>query len=152
MMAKQAKLQQISQLLVDSGMAQLPALDSSIKASKVLTETPELMAHFLNRTSYGFTSAELDVAQSMGLNDYLEYQLAWDAFDTGVIDNLLHQVFDSLQMNYRELIERARTDTDFDPGFEVIAATLVRAAYQPNQLYETMVEFWSNHFNVTIFD
>lgn len=155
MKAKAQQIQAISKMLVDSGLGQLPAMSAAGSQSPVVAardEQPDLLAHFLNRSSYGYRAEELALAREMGLADYLEYQLAWEAFDTGVVENLLHQLFDSLSMSYAEVIERTRNDNQFNPGFEVIGATLIRAAYQPNQLYEMMVEFWSNHFNVNLFD
>ncbi|WP_223787180.1 DUF1800 domain-containing protein [Marinicella meishanensis] len=157
--ANQAQIQAITRLLVDSGMGQLPAMaadksaaDGKTLAAAPMDQQPDLLAHFLNRSSYGYSAEELDLARDLGLAEYLEYQLAWEAFDIGVIENLLHQVFDSLSMDYAEVIHRARSDNQFNPAFEIVAATLIRAAYQPNQLYEMMVEFWSNHFNVNLFD
>ena len=34
------------------------------------------------------------------------------------------------------------------PGLQLVQATLVRAVYSQCQLYELMVDFWSNHFNI----
>ncbi|GAL85500.1 hypothetical protein MYP_2729 [Sporocytophaga myxococcoides] len=36
------------------------------------------------------------------------------------------------------------------PGMEVVSANWIRAVYSPWQLKEMMVEFWHNHFNVTV--
>ncbi len=151
-MTQQQQIKNISHMLAKTGMGKLPAMSNDNHKSLQLGEQPDLMVHFLNRTSYGFSANELALAQGMGLEDYLEYQLAWDDMDTSAVDQLLNQVLPSLQMSYAEVIERSRTDNEFNPGFELIAGTLIRAAYNPTQLYETMVEFWTNHFNVNLFD
>ncbi len=152
MQTKQQQINSISQMLVNSGMGRLPAMDKSSSQSSAPAEQPGEMVHFLNRTSYGYSADELALAQDMGLSAYLEYQLAWEDINTDGVDDLLNQALPSLQMTYAEVIERSRTDNEFNPGFEIIAATLIRAAYNPTQLYETMVEFWTNHFNVNLFD
>ncbi|TDR20672.1 DUF1800 domain-containing protein [Marinicella litoralis] len=146
------QLKNISQVLLNSGMGKLPAMTKTNGQPVKLDEQPDLMVHFLRRCSYGFSTAELTFAQSIGLDAYLEYQLAPEEMNTDALENLLNQVFSSLQMSYAEIIARSRTDNDFNPAFELIAATLIRAAYNPSQLFEIMVEFWSNHFNVNIFD
>jgi len=119
--------------------------------AQVSAEQQELV-HLLNRITYGYGAAELQLAGQLGYSGYLNYQLNPEAMDTQPVEDLLNQVFDSIGMSYAQIIERSRNDNQFNPPFELIASTLVRAAYQPSQLYEIMVEFWSNHFNVNLFD
>ena len=124
----------------------------SHKKAQTLDEAQQSLVHLLNRITYGYNDAELQLAEQLGFAGYLQYQLNPQDMNTAPVEDLLNQVFDALGMSYAEIIERARTDNEFNPPFELIAATLVRAAYQPSQLYEIMVEFWSNHFNVNLFD
>ncbi|MGJ8662445.1 MAG: DUF1800 domain-containing protein, partial [Marinicella sp.] len=152
--SNQQQIARVSQMLVNSDMGQVPALHNKVGSNPQLMNESETdaLVHLLNRISYGYSSEELAYAKSIGFDAYLENQLAPENLNTAAVDNLLNQAFSSLQMSYSEVIARTRTDDEFNPAFELIAATLIRAAYNPTQLFETMVEFWSNHFNVNLFD
>ncbi len=39
-------------------------------------------------------------------------------------------------------------EDQFQPYIELKAATIFRQLFSPRQLYERMVEFWSDHFNI----
>ena len=43
----------------------------------------------------------------------------------------------------------ASQDFDWDIMFALGQAAIVRAAWSKRQLFEVMVDFWSNHLNVT---
>jgi uncharacterized protein (DUF1800 family) len=69
----------------------------------------------------------------------------------GHIDQLLASMFPTLEMSYRELFQAVRSDQDVNPAAELIAATIIRQLSSPRQLYEVMVEFWTNHFSMFLF-
>lgn len=97
----------------------------------------------LNRAGYGPTPSEVARVEQMGLAAYLEEQL-----NPGAIDDLAgdliarHQTL--YQMDASVLIEQEPQDG----AIELIGSTFMRAIYSKRQLYEAMVEFWSDHFNI----
>ena len=110
------------------------------------------IVHLLQRTSFGYTEAELALATSMGRDAYLEYQLEPASIDDGGLDTALASVLPALGMGYRQLQRADRDDEQLAPAVQLVVATVARQLFSPRQLYEVMVEFWTNHFNVFLFD
>ena len=150
------QIQDVSQLLSNSNLT--AGLNNSNFSNKKTTQSKsnipqaDAIIHLLHRTSYGFSQSDIDLANELGFDNYLEYQLDAFAIDTSWLEDILNDILPSLQMSYQEIFIEARENDDFFPGFEIIAASLLRATYSPRQLHELMVEFWSNHFNVNVFD
>ena len=105
----------------------------------------------LNRLTFGPRVAERVRFMEIGLQPWIEEQLDAESIDDFDC-NLLLQPFKSLNMDANELeaISNGLFD-DYDretiPN-ELRQATLIRQAYSKRQLYELMVEFWSDHFNI----
>jgi uncharacterized protein (DUF1800 family) len=135
-------------------------------------------AHLLNRITYGPRPGDLEQAAQLGWDQFIERQLNPETIDDSRLEQQLGQ-FTSLGMNLTDLaqlLQAARqqkrdqkqgnptaTPTDepdsaaingkIKPGrvvLELQAATLLRAIRSECQLYEIMVDFWSNHFNIYI--
>jgi len=124
--------------------------------------------HFLNRTSFGPTRSEVERVNRLGLRPYLDEQLRPNSLP----DNLLEEKLAGLKtmrLSNRELIELypppqvARQQADQQgqgmmtrqemqrPAMIIVElqqARLLRSIYSQRQLFEGMVDFWSNHFNV----
>jgi len=124
--------------------------------------TPDQKAiHFLNRIGFGPTPEEIEKVKSMGILSYLEEQLQPDGIPDPVVEEKLAQL-KTIRLSSQELLElypppaqvRAK-GMEFSPMqgpryviFELQQAKLLRAVYSQRQLYELMVDFWTNHFNV----
>jgi uncharacterized protein (DUF1800 family) len=125
-----------------------------------LTQEQKLL-HFLRRTSFGPTSEEMQKLTRIGVARYLDEQLAPDKISDGFIEEKLSQL-KTMRLSSRELIElypppRAVQNLGMAPQamqgpqqvtFELQLARLLRAVYSRRQLYEVMVDFWTNHFNI----
>jgi hypothetical protein len=100
--------------------------------------------HLLNRLSYGVLPEDMARLSEIGLAAYLEEQLAPETLDDSGMDDILRQL-PILAMDRR---------TIFSLGFDgrvynsVIQGMVFRAAWSRRQLYERMVEFWTDHFNI----
>lgn len=133
--------------------SQRKAEDAGVKsgAAKGSAVSADII-HLLNRITYGPTQAELQLAQAMGYEDYLELQLQPESLDDAFLESLLADLFPSLAMSYQQIFEQLESNEDFEPAGELIVATIARQLFSPRQLFELMTEFWTNHFNVYIFD
>lgn len=98
---------------------------------------------FLNRAGYGPKPGDLARVTAMGLAAYLEEQLHPDEIEDTAADLLLRSQT-LAQMDVSQLIEQDKKDATI----ELIGGTLQRALTSKRQLYEAMVEFWSDHFNI----
>jgi len=124
------------------------------------------IVHFLNRTSFGPTPGNVQRAARIGIRAYLDEQL-----EPGrIADQLAEEKvagLKTMRFDSRELIElyppprvqrqlatsQAEMAMQSMEGPRVVIlelqqAKLLRALYSNRQLYEVMVDFWSNHFNI----
>lgn len=107
----------------------------------------------LNRLTFGPRVEERARFAEIGLQAYIEEQLDFETIDD-LSCNLQLSTFKTLNMAANEL--EAISNQLFDnydrekvPN-ELRQATLIRQLYSNRQLYEVMVEFWSDHFNIYV--
>ena len=105
--------------------------------------------HLLRRASFGPARAELRRVRAMGVDAWIEEQLAPDAIDDSRLEDRLARRYETLAMSPPEL--QALDDFPHIRS-ELYAATLERAVYSQRQLLQVMVDYWSNHFSVNIFN
>lgn len=106
--------------------------------------------HLVNRLTWGARPRDLERVHELGEDGYLEWQLDYAAIDDPLVDRFLaeHPV---LLEDVRGI--RRALDEDYGAVYQqVIWGRLYRAAYSERQLYEKMVEFWTDHFNVPLPD
>jgi uncharacterized protein (DUF1800 family) len=121
--------------------------------------------HFLNRTSFGPTREEVARVQRLGIRPYLDEQLRPNSLADHLVEEKLAGL-KTMRLSSRELIELypppqvARQQADQQGMMrqemqaprmiivELQQARLLRSIYSQRQLFEVMVDFWSNHFNV----
>jgi uncharacterized protein (DUF1800 family) len=121
------------------------------------------VVHFLNRISFGPTQEDVQKVNRLGIRAYLEEQLHPES----IVDTLSEEKLAGLKtmrLSSRELIElypipRQAAGPQEMMGqqpmqgprlviLELQQARLLRAVYSRRQLYEVMVDFWINHFNI----
>jgi len=103
------------------------------------------MRRLLNRAGYGPTPESLSHVSTLGFEAYLEEQLNPEAIDDKAA-LLFTRNLSLYQMDIGQLMNR---DAD-DIGKELMLSTFLWALYSKRQLYEAMVEFWSDHFTIYI--
>ena len=105
----------------------------------------------LNRITFGARVEDRARFVEIGLKNYIEEQLDYESIND-LACNLQLSTFKTLNMEANEL--EGISNQLFD-GYhrekvpnELRQATLLRQLYSKRQLYEVMVEFWSDHFNI----
>jgi hypothetical protein len=98
----------------------------------------------LRRITYGPTAQDVARLHTLGLEAFIQEQLHPDSIQDPGVDALLAGLT-TLTMNPADLAAVSPRNL---PGQELMSATLVRAVYSNRQLYELMVGFWSDHFNI----
>jgi uncharacterized protein (DUF1800 family) len=119
------------------------------------------VVHFLNRISFGPTPVEIDKVKGMGLSSYLEEQLHPERIPDRVVEEKLAKL-KTVRLSSQELLQLypppkqapakgMESSAMQGPRYVILElqqAKLLRAVYSQRQLYEVMVDFWTNHFNV----
>lgn len=133
--------------------------------------TSRLASRVLNRIGFGPRPGSVEQLVEMGIDSYFEEQLdpesvvedpdllaSLDDFETlnldpdsarerereWVYDDYVSQVF-------RKLLQLPLVNAQFEPGpvsRELQQARILRAAYSRRQVFEAMVEFWTDHFSI----
>lgn len=114
----------------------------------------------LNRIAFGPRPGDFERVQQIGVDAYIEEQLALENIDDSALDARLAQNYPTLKMSAVELFQKypqPAPGTKPDPAttpqqviLELQEATVLRAIYSQRQLQEMLVDFWSNHFSMFI--
>jgi uncharacterized protein (DUF1800 family) len=104
-----------------------------------------LLVRLVRHITQGVTETELALAQSLGYQGYLEYHLNYTAIDDSGMAARLAPLT-TLTMIPQQLYPLPAGQVIN----ELIDATLYRSIFSTRQLYERMVEFWTNHFSIDI--
>jgi uncharacterized protein (DUF1800 family) len=111
--------------------------------------TIDPITHALNRCGFGARPGDYDRIRKLSSSSeeaaaaYLEQQLAPEKLDDERAE-LEARRFETLSEPLGELFEYQQELLQN----ELRRATVVRAVFSERQLYEVMVEFWSDHFNI----
>lgn len=105
-----------------------------------------LLVKLIRRITMGYTAAEYSIAAARGYSGYLEYHLNHLAINDAVMDARL-ALIPSFGLTYTQLIQLQNSNLVSN---ELIEATLLRACMSRRQLFERMVEFWLDHFSMSI--
>lgn len=101
----------------------------------------------VQRTSFGYSGAEYTRASSMGYDAYLEEQLN----PLGIVENplLAPRLAPYTTLNFTPEQAYAVNNAGAQKT-EIIEALIYRATLSRRQLFERLVEFWHDHFNISI--
>ena len=101
--------------------------------------------HLLSRAAFGPWPGDLNRLKNMGRQAWIEEQLQPDSITDTACD-LRAERFESLYFSARDAYEfRKPVLRD-----ELTRHALLRAIYSRRQLYEVMVEFWTDHLNIDL--
>ncbi len=133
--------------LASSGLA-LATLGGSARAATPprWEATPPPLAeirHVLDRVAYGPRPGEMARVASMGIDAYLEAQLAPQELNDHACNQRIRRL-ETLRCPTGELFEYKEELL----WKELATGKLLRATYSERQLFEVMVDFWTDHFNI----
>jgi uncharacterized protein (DUF1800 family) len=130
-----------------SGLAARPARAVGPSGSAADIDPSAVILKLVNRITFGYTSAEYTRAAQLGYTAYLEEQLNMTAADEdpALVSRLA--TLTTLWMTGEQLYALNNTGQQRN---ELTDAAILRAIYSKRQLYERMVEFWTDHFSINI--
>jgi hypothetical protein len=104
--------------------------------------------HVLRRLTYGPTPNSLAEIRTLGTAKWLEQQLAPHTIADSACDRVIAR-YPVLTLDIAGIRAGAIPEFSWDAMYALGQATIARAAWSKRQLLEVMVDFWSNHLNVT---
>ena len=112
------------------------------------TSNPDnvLLSRTLRRILFAPSPDDLAHASQIGLGAFIDEQLAPGTIPNPDVESRLAS-YETLGMDALQL---SQVTPPQKPGMQLSQAALIRAVYSRRQLYEMMVDFWSNHFNIYI--
>jgi len=102
-----------------------------------------LLSKLIRRVTMGTNRAEVERAAALGYEGYLEFQLNPDAVPDSALNARLAG-YPTLTMTYEQMLNVPSAQT----ANECVEATVLRHVLSERQLFERMVEFWSDHFSI----
>jgi uncharacterized protein (DUF1800 family) len=113
------------------------------------SNTLDPMRHVLNRLTWGARPEDLENIRTLGIEGYIDWQLQPEHIPDPAIEKLLADV-PVLSASYHQA--RRLEQEDWLLGYKLMWTRLYRAVHSQHQLFERVVEFWTDHFNVPIGD
>lgn len=122
-------------------------LGQSIPSSMSIADGQQIdpAFHLLSRAAYGPWPGDLDCVRALGMEKWIEEQLAPDSIDDTACD-LRARRFETIWhepgtcYEYKKPVLRE----------EITRHTLLRGVYSKRQLFEVMVGFWTDHLNINL--
>ena len=100
----------------------------------------------VRRATLGLRSADVSAAKAQGYQVWLQSQLDYQRIDSAALDAQVATLWPILSQDVNSLfsLQQGLVQNSLQ------SAWIHRAALSPRQLYERMVEFWTDHFNIGI--
>ncbi len=129
------------------------ALASGVSAGAFMpqhdTAARDPLAHVISRLTYGVTPALYSHVREIGVQAFIEEQLAPETIEDSAAESAIEPLLPILNENGGVL----RVGFENDRGtvaLALIGGTIVRQMLSKRQLYERMVHFWGDHFSVYV--
>lgn len=125
--------------------------DSEVWAASAAAPNAAVL-HLLNRITFGPRPGQVNAVAKQGIEAFLTQQLHPETIDDSAMRPRLAP-YKSLAMTNGQLRAAYRDGGVADPweiSLEMQHAALLRAVYSRRQLFEVMVDFWTNHLNINI--
>lgn len=136
-------------LATELGVGRLPEEElASLQAP--FTQNTDRVVHLLKRATFGVAAGDLQRARALGVEGWLNEQLNPAGINDAAVATALGTMLPSLGFSAQRLLDVSEEASDggYGVAFDLKRATLFRALYSKRQLFEKMVEFWSNHFSI----
>ncbi len=132
--------------MVAAGAGKASARPSAPPTSSIGDPDPSaLLTKLVRRATFGITPYELNLARAVGYDAYLDFHLNPMLIDDSVCDTRI-ATLPNLTKIYAEIYQSGMNQI----VNELTEATIVRAIISKRQLFERLVEFWTDHFNIDV--
>ncbi len=104
------------------------------------------VVRLVRRITSGLSPSEIAAARQMGYAAYLNYQLNPAAIDDSAVSAFVATAYPMLAMPYATLVLQDSNEV----SSQLMDASLYRAAFSQRQLQERMIDFWTDHFTISL--
>lgn len=117
----------------------------------LFSESDVELIRLAGRITYGVNRPTAAAVRELGYEQFVEWQLDYESIDDSELENALTEMLPTLSLSTAELADMLRDgEMEQQARRELLIATQLRQAFSPRQLFERVVEFWSDHFNAPI--
>jgi uncharacterized protein (DUF1800 family) len=102
----------------------------------------------VQRITMGATPGELARVNAIGYDAYLEEQLDFESLDDRLLERRVARDYPATSLTTAELLLQYKKAPFTVAHDHLQIATMLRSISSPRQLFERMVIFWSDHFNI----
>lgn len=110
------------------------------------------LLHLLRRATYGPSPSSIAQIRQLGAKAWLDRQLNPSSISDTVADGLVARL-PLARLSIADVRARVSAGSlkqySWDPMWQLGFAAVARSVWSERQLFEVMVDFWSNHLNVT---
>ncbi len=151
--SRRGALRSLAGLITAAGTAAAssPARAAPLPYVAADVDPTSLVHRLISRTCYSVTPADRTLASTLGHAGFIEYHLDHTNIPEDAALQTKLATFTSLTCPDHQLYDTAIIPNNSVIVNELIDSTILRAAYSRRQLYEKMVEFWSDHFHIDLF-
>jgi uncharacterized protein (DUF1800 family) len=111
-------------------------------------EVRDPVMHIINRLTFGPTDVLWQHVRGIGADAFIEEQLNPETIDDSAFEATYADQFLQLEWSTAELFAGVESDAVQRLSAQMIGNWVFRATYSQRQLYERMVHFWTDHFNI----
>ncbi len=125
---------------------------TTMSARTTATATPTSAAHALHlarRATWGATPAQVAEITAKGATAWVDAQLSPATLADAATSALVASTWPVLDLPIWGVHDTYYPNSTGDLGTAVVESTVARALWSTRQLFEVMVEFWTNHLVVT---
>ncbi len=128
------------------GSTPFPPAQPTSATADPSTAWSDPVLRLVRRITMGMNPEEVALARQLGYAGYLDYQLRVASIDDSAIDAIVAARLPMTQMTSAMLATQDGTEV----ANQLADATWYRAAFAKAQLRERMVEFWTDHFTISL--
>ncbi len=137
----------VTSVVVTRSTGRVAGVTTSGSAAAAATVVdPGLLAR---RATWGARPSVVTEIRTAGVDAWLTSQLAPSTIDDSKLDALVAAQWPRLSLATWEVRDTYYPSSTGDLGYDITQAYLARAIWSKRQLFEVMVDFWTNHLVVT---
>jgi uncharacterized protein (DUF1800 family) len=123
------------------------AIRAMIDTAAQAANTADPVYRLVNRLTFGPRPGQVEAVRKQGAEAWVAEQLAYEKIDASRVEREQLGDYVTLDLSAQEIFA-LKGVRQADAIRELDNATFIRSVYSPRDLYEVLVNFWSEHFSI----